>query len=279
MRTASWFVPRTYTSQFMNEPLISIILTVLNGEKTIGQCLDSIYYQSFVNYEVIVVDGGSTDRTVEIVNASPLINKKVCVIPGLGLYAGLNTGIRMADGKWLYFIGCDDELYSPDTLQQVADSIAIKNKDAQVLVGHVECVKQENLLRVKFGSPYWMRYRVHHQGMFYKRELFANSFYNETMRIASDYEFNLKLALDNVPHQAMDLIICNFGGDGVSENQIDRGSIEMQEVHKRLFKGAARQWVLNYFQLQRKIITIRKRLNLVNLKVRFRRLLKRRLSI
>ena len=48
--------------------------------------------------------------------------------------------------------------------------------------------------------------------MFYRKELFSNSSYNESMRIASDYEFNLKLAIDGVDHEVLDLTICDFGG-------------------------------------------------------------------
>ncbi|MBO0949262.1 glycosyltransferase [Fibrella forsythiae] len=256
------------------QPLISIIITILNGEKTISQCLDSINNQTFVDYEVVLVDGGSTDKTIDLINESSIVSKRVQVIPGVGLYAGLNAGIRMATGRWLYFIGCDDQLYESTTLQKVTDIITVSQPSVQIFVGNVACVKQKNLLRARFGSPYWMRYQVHHQGMFYARSIFANNLYNETMRIASDYEFNLKLALNKVPHQAMDLIICNFGGDGISENQIKRGFREMQLVHKRVFHGVGLRWAMFSYWLQQTIIIIRKRLNLVNLKVRLKRWLR-----
>ncbi len=259
----------------MNQPLFSIIITVLNGEKTIGACLSSIHNQSFTDYEVVIVDGGSTDRTVDVVKSSLVTRKTLHVESGLGLYAGLNTGVRLAQGKWFYFIGCDDELYSPQTLQSVANILTGDNNGAQVLVGNVECVKQESLLRHKFGSPVWMQYRVHHQGMFYDRSLFDQMLYNENMRIASDYEFNLRLALDNVSHQAIDLIICNFGGDGISENQAKQGFKEMQSVHRRLFGGVDRPAALACYWLQQRVIIIRKRLGLLNLKVRLKRLLSR----
>ena len=262
----------------MNKPLISIIITVLNGAKTISQCLESIDCQSYKEYEVVIVDGGSTDRTVELIHASPIVNLKVHVVPGLGLYAGLNKGIRLSEGKWLYFLGCDDALYSADTLQKVAEVLLSESNKAKVIVGNVESIKHETLLRSRFGSPYWMQYHVHHQAMFYDRSIFEHSLYDETMRIASDYEFNLRLALDNVPHRYIDMTICNFGGDGISENQARQGFVEMQEIHKRLFHGAGRQWVLSYFWLKQNIIITRNRFNLINLKARFRRYIKRQVS-
>jgi glycosyltransferase involved in cell wall biosynthesis len=237
----------------MQQPLISIIITVLNGAETISQTLTSIANQTFSDYELVVVDGGSKDRTVELINASPIQAKTVRVIPGIGLYAGLNEGIRLSTGNWLYFIGADDELYSPDTLQRASEFIKAKKSDTKLLVGSVACIKQEMLLRPLFGSPYLMRHQVHHQGMFYDRSIFDDALYNETMRIASDYEFNLELSLKGVPHEAMeDFIVCNFGGDGVSENQMKRGFAEMQRVHHRLFKGIGRPCAMGYFWLRRR---------------------------
>lgn len=243
----------------MNQPFISIIITILNGEQTLRKCLLSIANQTFSDYELVVVDGGSKDRSVQIANESNISNKTVRVLPGIGLYAGLNVGIKLSVGKWLYFIGADDELRTPDTLQKVFQQINAGKSDTKVFVGSVECIKQKTLLRPLFGSPYWMRHQVHHQGMFYDRSIFDNSFYDETMRIASDYEFNLKLALAGIAHQNMDITVCNFGGDGISENQMKRGYTEMQQVHGRLLKGVGRSWAMCYFWLRRRTgATLRK---------------------
>ena len=235
------------------QPFISIIMTILNGEETLHQCLISIATQTFTDYELVIVDGGSVDRTLEIINASSIKNKNVHILPGIGLYAGLNAGVRLSVGKWLYFIGADDELRNSDTLEVVSKFIKSKKTDTKVLVGSVTCVKQKTLLRPMFGSPYWMRHQVHHQGMFYERDIFDNSMYDENKRIASDYEFNLQLALDGVSHESMDVIVCNFGGDGISENQIKHGFMEMQQVHNQLFKGVGRPLAMNYFWLRRRM--------------------------
>jgi len=243
----------------MDQPFISIIITVLNGEQTLKECLLSIANQSFSDYELIVVDGGSKDSSVRIANESNISKKIIRVMSGIGLYAGLNAGIKLSAGKWLYFMGADDELRTTDTLEKVSQLIKMGESETKVFVGSVECVKQKTLLRPLFGSPYWMRHQVHHQGMFYDRGIFNNSLYDETMRIASDYEFNLKLALLGVPHQNMDIVVCNFGGDGISENQMEHGYAEMQQIHGRLFKGVGRTWAMHYFWLRRRTgATLRK---------------------
>jgi putative colanic acid biosynthesis glycosyltransferase len=247
-------------------PFISIIITVLNGAKTIEACLESIAMQTFTDYELVLVDGGSKDQTVELINKCFIKNKTLKVVPGIGLYAGLNMGIKESVGKWLYFLGADDALHSKNTLNKVVDAINHKRPDTRVIVGEVKFMKQNYVHRPMFGPAYLMRHQVHHQGVFYDRDLFKALLYDETMRIASDYEFNLKLALLGIAHEAMNFIICDFGGDGVSENQMKRGYAEMQQIHRRLFKGLLGNWVVNYFWLRRKTGAIIRRFDLLKIR-------------
>ena len=251
----------------MIAPLISIIITVLNGEKTLSDCLSSVAMQTFTDYELVIVDGGSEDHTLEIINASNVHNKIVSVIPGIGLYAGLNVGINLSTGQWLYFIGADDELNSIYTLQMVSEAINNKVVDTKIIIGNVLFLKQQILFKPTFGAePYWLRHELHHQGIFYDRSIFLNIAYNENMKIASDYELNLKLALIGTPYQYIDIVICNFGGDGISENQLNNRYKEMDEVYKRLFKGFDLLVVMAYFKLRRNIGKLLRSLDLINLR-------------
>ena len=251
----------------MQSPLISIVITVLNGERTMMKCLKSIEGQLFSNFQLVIVDGGSQDNTVKIIGESSISNMIVHVEPNIGLYAGLNKGVKMSSGKWLYFMGCDDVLYDANTLEIVAEKLKSKDQETKVVVGNVECVKQGYTLYPMLGSPNLMRHQVHHQGMFYRKEIFDDSLYNESMRIASDYEFNLKLAIDGVTHETINLTICDFGGDGISENQLKNGFAEMQDVHRRLFKGADRNWVMSYFWLRRRTGAFLRKYNLFKFRI------------
>ncbi len=258
----------------MNKPLISIIITVLNGGKTIRACLDSVANQVFTNFELILIDGGSRDDTLSIINEYRTINKTVRVLPGAGIYAGLNAGVNVAIGQWFYFIGCDDELYSPDTLKNVAGILNSASFTASILVGNVYYPKSGFMYRAKLGSPYFMGYQVHHQGMFYKKAIFDTLQYDETLRISSDYELNLKLVLRQVPHFITDLVICRFNHEGISHRDLQLGATEMQIVHKRVFRGVGRQWLMNYFTVRYQVGLLRERLHLVDLKAKLRRFIR-----
>src|ERR1700730_11011275 len=91
---------------------ISIIIVTYNAENTLQRCLDSIYIQAYPEIEIIVIDGNSTDNTVEILkrNSSRIAFWKS--EPDEGIYDAMNKAIKHITGKWVYFLGADDELFS-----------------------------------------------------------------------------------------------------------------------------------------------------------------------
>lgn len=93
-------------------PVLSIIVTVYNGEETLQKCLRSIYRQTFQRYEIICVDDGSTDRSLEILKQEAQKNTKVKVIhqSNRGAWFARKRGIREATGEWIGFVDCDDTI-------------------------------------------------------------------------------------------------------------------------------------------------------------------------
>lgn len=234
----------------VSKPLFSVIITVLNGADTLLGLFNSLENQLFTNYELILVDGGSTDGTLELFNQAQIENKKIVVEPGCGIYKGLNTGVFHSTGEWLYFIGADDKLFDNTTLQDIAASINSLNRPIQVLVSSVFCEKQNETLRPMLGSPYLFRHQVHHQGVFYKRNVFDKLHYDENRRIASDYELNLTLALNASPHLLISIVTCSFGGDGISENQLSLRNLEIEQIHSKLFTGLTKHWIRLIFSIR-----------------------------
>src|SRR4051794_31501231 len=92
-------------------PFFTIIIPTLNAAKDLPVALKSIDSQTFKSVEVIIVDGGSQDATIEIANKYPKLVRKVISQKGLGIYAAMNVGIEQAKGEWLLFLGADDTLF------------------------------------------------------------------------------------------------------------------------------------------------------------------------
>lgn len=103
--------------------MFSIIVPTFNAAETLQSCVESIICQTFKGVELVLVDGGSTDRTLEIAQAfAPKLGARLVVHsgPDKGPYDAMNRGVGMATGEWLLFLGADDALDQSDTLANVA---------------------------------------------------------------------------------------------------------------------------------------------------------------
>ncbi len=104
-------------------PLVSIITVTLNAADTVGRTLASVKEQTFSNYEFLVIDGGSTDGTLDKVNSSGIDNMSVVSEKDRGIYDAMNRGLELAEGHYVIFLNAGDAFHSPDTLRLIADAI------------------------------------------------------------------------------------------------------------------------------------------------------------
>lgn len=98
---------------------LSIITVNLNQADGLAKTLDSVREQSFRDFEHIVVDGGSTDGSLEVIRARADGLAFWASEPDAGIYAAMNKGLRRAQGEYVYLLNSGDRLYSPDTLERV----------------------------------------------------------------------------------------------------------------------------------------------------------------
>lgn len=115
---------------------ITIVTVCLNAEAWIANCLRSVATQTYSDFEHIIIDGASSDRTLEIVGAFPHITKVISERDA-GLYDAMNKGIALASGDFVYFLNSDDELCSHNTLSEVVEHIKDR-PNADVYYGDLE---------------------------------------------------------------------------------------------------------------------------------------------
>lgn len=178
--------------------MISIVIAVYNGKATLQRCIDSVARQTYPYKELIVIDGGSNDGTVEVLKRN---SEKIAYLvsePDRGIYNAWNKALKVAQGDWVYFLGADDYFVDDHVLARVAPNLSGGSSRARVAYGRVDLVRKDGSVIATFGSP-WDRKRffqlmtLPHQGVFHHRSLFeVHGGFNEEFRIAGDYELLLR---------------------------------------------------------------------------------------
>lgn len=184
----------------MTSPRISVITATWNCAATLGDAMDSVAGQSYQDREHLIIDGASTDGTVEIIN-----NRRgalsVCVSePDMGIYDALNKGIRLATGDVVGFLHADDIYADNRVLERIAD--AFKDPAVCAVYGDLQYVRKEDtnsLIRHWQSAPFsrsklgwgWM---PPHPTLYVRREWYARiGGFDTDYRIAADYDSILKL--------------------------------------------------------------------------------------
>ncbi|WP_169577517.1 glycosyltransferase family 2 protein [Sinimarinibacterium sp. CAU 1509] len=198
-------------------PLISIVIAVFNGAKTLQQCIASIESQTYSHKELIIMDGGSTDGTVEILERNDVAIDYWESQKDRGIAHAWNKALEHASGDWIIFLGSDDRLHDVEVLSDVANIIA-ESKTVDLVYGRIifEGGAYDGL---EFGSQNDLevikrRMAVPHTATFHRRKLFTEiGKFDEQFQIAIDYEFFLRKKLTA---HFMDRIVCVMGGVGMS---------------------------------------------------------------
>lgn len=126
----------------MSDPVsISIITVTYNAEKYLQNTINSIDKQTYQNIEYIIVDGNSSDGTVDIIKKNIKLISKWISEPDKGLYDAMNKGLNMASGEFVWFINAGDEIYDANTLKLVLDKASSQNAD--LLYGEAMIVNEE----------------------------------------------------------------------------------------------------------------------------------------
>jgi len=176
---------------------VSLITVTYNAESTIERCIRSVIAQNYQNIEYIVIDGASTDSTIQIINRYAQNIKIVVSEPDKGMYDALNKGIKLATGDIVGILNADDYFASDDILTDVATVFMHSNTD--VLYGNLDFVDvNETIIRkwrtraYKRGDFDWGWMPAH--PTFYCRKSLFNSFgvYSLEHGTAADYELMLR---------------------------------------------------------------------------------------
>jgi glycosyltransferase involved in cell wall biosynthesis len=207
-------------------PYLTIIIATLNVEQTLDKCLESIIQQTSISkIEILVKDGGSNDKTINILKAYDKYISYWESSPDTGVYDAWNKVLSKATGEWVLFLGADDKLFDHSTISNSFSILKKIDNTIDLAYGRVRLVSKEYETILDLGKD-WNKTRkcikekmcMPHQGIFHKKSLFDNNGkFNTNYYISADYDFIRKVLLEsNVLY--MDMIISCMLVGGISSN-------------------------------------------------------------
>lgn len=211
----------------------SIITINFNNKDGIIHTMDSVLRQTYKDTEYIVIDGGSTDGSVDVIKRySDSISYWVSEKDN-GIYHAMNKGIAVAKGEYCIFMNSGDCFHSSDVLNAIAtykeDIICgkmIKGESISPSGHHKQTISLVDLMRASLP----------HQAMLIKRELLVKHPYDENYRILSDWKFCIEaLVFDNCSFRNIDVIIADYDTSGISTNSNGLFPIEKRKIIEELF--------------------------------------------
>jgi len=202
--------------------MISIITIVRNGVYQIEETIKSVISQKNVNIEYIIIDGKSTDGTLEIIEKYKDSIAIILSESDSGIFNAINKGIKLATGVVVGLIHCGD-YYEPNALCSVVKEY--HKTSADIIYGNINTVCDDaSKLKISSESAdhtlLTKRMSIYHPATFVSRECYLkNGLYNEQYIICSDYEYFLKMFMANVSFQYLPKILANFRTGGISGNR------------------------------------------------------------
>jgi glycosyltransferase involved in cell wall biosynthesis len=238
-------------------PLFSLITVSFNAAGCIRKAIDSVRAQTFRDFEYLVIDGGSTDETMKLVNASRDVVTHAVSEKDRGISDAFNKGVLLARGTLVGFVNADD-WYEPDALQRVASEHA--RSEADVYCGLQRYWDETGRSGATFDvNPSLLRQfmSVNHIASFARRSLFVeHGGFKLSYRSAMDYELYLRFFVRGARFRRTDAVLANMSLGGVSDRnwkrtvtevrraQIENGIGRVTATGNYLFqlaKGAARR--------------------------------------
>ena len=243
---------------------ISIITPCYNAAETIEDTLKSIIHQTYTDYEVIIVDGGSADSTVQLAEKyQELVKGKITLIsePDDGIFDAMNKGIKMASGDIISLLNADDEYASDDILKIINDSFEQNSVDG--VYGDLVYVNRKNTNKVirywKAGvfkrRKLYFGWTAPHLSLFLKKDVYEKyGYFDKSFKIAADYDIMLRfIAVHRIRLFYISKVLVKMKIGGVSNHGIKNLIRKSREDIRALRKNHFGSCFVVFFKIIRKL--------------------------
>ncbi len=230
---------------------LTIITICYNIKDEIEKTCKSIVNQTWQDFEWIVVDGGSTDGTTDILKKYQNRMNVFISEPDKGIYNAMNKGILLAHGTWLNFMNGGDSFAADDVLEKVFKNT---DYDADILYGDINLIYENGdvVAKPQPDNLEGSNYHFCHQASFIKKELFdKHGLYNENYRVVSDWEKFIIFKTHDHKFLHLNMIISDYMLTGISSRITPKLLAEMEKVSDNFFKKQTDIRLLQFFPLLR----------------------------
>ena len=236
-----------FKRSYKDKPLISIVIAVFNGEDYLEDAILSVINQTYDNVEHIIIDGGSTDGTLDIIKKYTdkidyWISEK-----DKGIYDAWNKAVQISCGQWIGFLGADD-FYELNTIQMYVENINLNTEVEFISSQSYFCTKDKKSLR-KIGKSWnWKDFSIYmniaHVGSLHRKSLFEKyGIYDINFKVCGDYDLLLR-AGNKLKAGFVNQILCNMRIGGISHGGTSK---IFEEIYQAKFKNNTRPTSLHIY--------------------------------
>jgi glycosyltransferase involved in cell wall biosynthesis len=224
----------------MKKPLVSIITIVFNGQKHIEKTIQAVIRQAYQPLEYIIIDGGSTDGTLDIIKKYEKHIAYWRSEPDKGINDAFNKGLKQATGELIGFTNADDWLED-----NALETIAKNYHEAKVIYGNVRFWKNGKELNISKTDHSRLRegMTMAHPGVFVPKKIYEQyGVFSNDFKIAMDYELMLRFFVNKVGFLKIDEVVANMNIGGVSHKHWFKAICEDLKIRNMYYSNK----ILNY---------------------------------
>lgn len=214
----------------MNKPILSIITVTKDCASTLENTIHSVRNVKSSDIEYIIIDGVSTDGTLELISKYEMVVDTLVSEPDTGIYNAMNKGVKKATGDYVLFMNGDDEILS-DGFEDVMN--ALRSEKSPIICATTLVDDKDTPSEILVAEPWKLLFfnSIPHPSSFVKRSLMMEHPFREDLRIASDYDFFLSAYLAKTEFQTVSKPTALHGRGGMSGNE-EKSLAEIEKIRK-----------------------------------------------